>query len=523
MSSSYPQNDGKRFLAVAGAAALGVAAFASPAAAQTPEPVVADVVVDEPIAIGGDFASGAIHLEFGDDFTPGEVDVTAQLSVYGDGIELAGGHSQHGDCEVGGTPPQWVNCLASDANKIVDFKFDYRALDTAEPGEYEYALLIGVDGENLDPIEGTIEVGYDDGGEEYPFLHADASYTGIAPGTSVEVSPVYLQDQPLAANAEAVLMFFGRPDYLNTGDDVQALADYDNCVAEEYGLACVFTEFTDQPGQAFTLSDPVTYAIGAKAPGPIEICRCAYTVSTLDFDALETRFGGVFWDEGSDNLLGLEATDAGGEFGEPTHGSLSITTTANPYDLAVAEVKAEGAKGTTTTVDVTVTNEGPASAYNFFDGPGSYVILGNLPTGLKLVEADERWACLDKADWEQYFGDDYDGDLAEIEFACLFSALAVEETRELQVEVEITGTADKADGTIEVVSLEHEGYPGVADADIENNTAVFSVDTGGSGSPQLPKTGASLGLVIGIAALVLVAGVVMMVLTARKRKAVTEE
>jgi hypothetical protein len=61
----------------------------------------------------------------------------------------------------------------------------------------------------------------------------------------------------------------------------------------------------------------------------------------------------------------------------------------------------------------------------------------------------------------------------------------------------------------------------VADADPKNNTAKISVNVGGSG--QLPKTGTPLTMNLGLAALVVVTGAMMMVLTARKRKVSTDE
>jgi len=87
--------------------------------------------------------------------------------------------------------------------------------------------------------------------------------------------------------------------------------------------------------------------------------------------------------------------------------------------------------------------------------------------------------------------------------------------------VKITDANATGKGTLEVAAIDNDGYPGVADADKKNNKADITVN--GSGSPQLPKTGTSMGMIIGVAALVLVVGVVLFVLSSRRRKATDAE
>jgi LPXTG-motif cell wall-anchored protein len=510
-------------LTLVGAAALGVAAFASPAAAQTPEPVVADVLVDEPVTIGGDFASGAIHLEFGDDFTPGEVDVTAQLSVYGNGIELAGGHTEHGDCELGGTPPQWVNCLASEADAEIDFKFDYRALDTAEPGEYEYALLIGVDGENLDPINGTIQVG-DEGGEDSPFLYGKAQFE-MEPGSTHDTAPGFLQTGALPEGTVALAYGVSEPSYILSGL-AEASAPYENCVdgfwTGDGGITCIVTDIQDAPGTTFAPDAPISFSVGETVPGPVELCGCSFAVRALDAETLEAEYGDV--NTGSGDQLGLAVVSEGDD---PAHfdsiGYIDIRTTENPFDLAVSDANAKGDKGNEVTLTVPVKNLGPADAASFFDGPGSYGIIGSLPKGLELVKIDsdgDDLSCFEPDDptVEHSFPQ---VDPAKTDFVCLFWSLGADESFDFEFTVKITDANATAKGTLEVAAIDHDGYPGVADADAKNNIADITVNgTGsGSGTGKLPKTGTSLTLVVGIAALVLVAGAVMLIVTARKRRA----
>jgi len=104
---------------------------------------------------------------------------------------------------------------------------------------------------------------------------------------------------------------------------------------------------------------------------------------------------------------------------------------------------------------------------------------------------------------------------------CLFWSLETGDSFDFKFTVKITDANANAKGSVEVAAMDNDGYPGVGDADKKNNTADITVN--GNGSAKLPKTGASLGMVVAGAALVLVAGVVLMVVTARRRKAAAAE
>ncbi|WP_205325912.1 LPXTG cell wall anchor domain-containing protein [Glycomyces sp. YM15] len=524
MHSSYPRRAGRRALAVLGTAALGVGAFALPAAAQTPEPA-ADVVFDEPVEAGADFATGAIHLAFGGDFEPGEHDVTAQLSVYGDGWRLAGGTTDDGSCELGGTPEQWVNCTAADAEAEIDFAFDYAADAGTPSGEYDYSLLIGVDGVNLEPINGTVEVDGDDGDptEDRPYLHGSTEYTDAKPGEGVQVAADFLQVEPLPEDTAAVVVTAFGSDYTLNGL-TRATAGYDNCTEYEDTVSCVVTDFEDLPETVFGFADPITYEVSGTAPGPVEVCGCSYMVRTVDADELEEHYGGVFWDEGSDNLFGFRVvTEPESEFEDSHSGYIGITTAPHPFDLSVAASNAKGAKGDQAQLTVPVKNLGTADAWGFFDGPGSYGLIGELPKGLELVTIDsdgDDLNCFESGD--AFVKDSFPGsDLKNADFVCLFYSLGAGESFDFKFTVKITDAGASGKGSLEVAAIDNDGYPGVADGDKRNDKADITVN--GSGSPKLPKTGTSFGLIIGVAALVLVVGVVLFVLSSRRRKATDAE
>ncbi|HEX2145190.1 MAG TPA: LPXTG cell wall anchor domain-containing protein [Glycomyces sp.] len=528
MHSSHPQRIGRRALAVLGTAALGVGAFALPAAAQTPRPVTAEVVFDEPVEAGADFTTGAMHLEFGDDFTPGEHEVFVQLSVYGNGWELADGETDDGACELAGTPPQWVNCTATAADAVLDFAFDYRAGAGMPSGEYDYALLIDIDGANLEPINGTVEVdGDDDDGSDQTFLYGKSQFEA-EPGSATETAPGYLQQRSLPSGTAALVYRATEPGFLLSGT-VEATAPYDNCI-EEFkgsgpGVTCIVTDIEDLPGTVFAPSEPIVYKAADSAPGPIELCGCEFSVRALDAEALASEYGEVSWDAGSDDLFGLEVID---ESGSPDHydtvGYIDIRITENPYDLAVEEVNIKGGKGDRVKLTTPLKNLGPAAAVPFFDGPGSYALIGELPEGVELhaVHSDTgnvgELFCLDGEDWAHHLPD---VDTDDLDFACFFQYLGAGDTLDFTISVDLVDPDPKDKGRLEVLALDNDGYPGIADANAKNNTADITVN--GNGSGQLPKTGASLGMMIGAAALVLVAGAVLMVVTARRRKAAAEE
>jgi hypothetical protein len=527
MRLSHPLHAGRRVLAVLGTAALGVGAFALPAAAQPALPTV-DVVFDEPVYAGADPATGSIHLEFGDDFEPGEHEVFAQLSVYGNGWLLAGGETDDGACLMEAVPPQWVNCTAEDADGSIDFAFDYSAGIEMATDEYDWTLLVSVDDVAYDPINGTVEVeGDDDPGEneeDWPYLHSYLEYTDVRPGDAVGVTADLLQEVPLAEDAAAVVVSASASDYIPSGQ-VSLAADYDNCIQDDHEyVTCVITDFEDSPGTVFGFADPITYQVSGQAPGPVDVCSCSYWVRTVNADELEDLYGGVFWDEGSDNLFGFRVVnEPESEFVDRWNGDISITTTANPFDLSVADSNIKGAKGTQVTVTVPVKNLGPADAPLFFDGPGSYGLILDLPKGVELVrlDSDDDTVYCFEPDADQVEGSFPQSDLKNADHVCIFDSLDVDESFDFKFTVKITDANANAKGTLEIAAMDYDGYPGVADADKKNNKADITVN--GTGSGNLPTTGASLGLVIGVAALVLVAGVVLMVVTSRRRKAAAGE
>lgn len=511
----------RRLAAAAAAGLAGAGAFATPAAAQTPAVEAVFVEDYSPVTAGRDATLFTAQIIFDAAFPAEGHGVTATFTV--DAPEGAFGIENDGDDEdcapnAAGTA---VTC-ARDAGESVYFDFLYAATPEAEAGVYDYTVDFAVDGETVETFTGDIEVAAGAEGSARPYLHGGVDLGEVDPGGSAGATPVILQEEALDADAAAVLVEFdGQQTLVSNNDPVEILAAYDNCTAEGDGVACVIADFEDAPGQAYTFTGPVEYRLAEDAPGPYEYCRCEYRVSTLTEDEAESRYGdGVLELDG--DLLGLTATEEDGQGFDPVAGTITLAGTANEYDLSVGAVDAKGAKGDEVTVRIPVANEGPASAYTFFDGPGSYAVVGELPKGAALVaiEDGDEWNCFTGSDMASYLNDEVTADrLAELDFACLFFSMEQGADRELAVTVEITDADAEGAGSVEVLSFEHEGYPGDFEADAANDTAAFTLD--GSGSGKLPTTGTSMTVIYVAAAAVLVAGVLLLVLT-RRRKAAAE-
>jgi len=525
MAPPFLLQTGKRLAAVLGASALGLGAFALPAAAQPPAPIEAAYDLAGPVEAGGETRHGGFTIIFGEDFEPGVHTVSFDLAVDApEGTFRFEGEGLDPRCE-GDDAANRLSCTQEEAGSDVFFDFDFGAAEGAEAGLYPYAVTLFVDGEQADASSGEIEVVPAEGAEAdssaWPYLHGDAVFTDVEPGSTVEVQPEFLQEWAFPDDAAAVIVTFSEPEYpFNEGRGADASAGYDNCVDRYFdapGVTCVVTDYEDAPGTVFTPAVPVHYAVSDTAPGPVDVCVCYYSAYVVNAAELDERFGDVSWDAGSGNLFGLRVVnEPESEFEDSTVGEIVIKTADNPWDLAVDDVNVKGDKGAEKTAKVEVTNEGPADAYNFFDGPGSYALLGKLPTGLDLVSIDEDgWICLEKADWANYLPGEDAADLAALDFVCLFEEIAVDQTRTLPVHVKITADGSHSDGTLEISALDNDGYPGVLEADATDNTARFSVNADGSG--QLTKTGSSLILVIGVAAAILIAGVLLFVLGRRRR------
>ncbi|GAA2124997.1 LPXTG cell wall anchor domain-containing protein [Glycomyces algeriensis] len=502
-----------RLTAATVAAGLGALGFAAPAAAQVPEPTSAYLDFEGPFPSEEDPILREFNAVFGDDFLPGEHTVTMSLSLGtpDDAFRFTGG-DLGGRCAVNSTHTK-VDCIQTEASDVVEWEFQVEVPDADNAGTYPYTAEIAVDGEVVASESKNVEILALDGSDSnLPYDHGAVEYAGAAPGTTVEVWPEILQEDPLPGYTEAVVIEFTDSEY-NQG--AQATADYANCVDEGWVVSCAITDPPDEPGTVFTPTLPALYAVDGDAPGPFEVCNCAYYVYPVDAAEYEDRFGAP----GSGDVLELrEVTEPEAEFGSDTFGPITIETSANPFDLAVDDMNLKGDKGTETTIEVEFRNDGPADTISHPDGPGTFIVLVSLPTGVEL--SGEPDFC--ESPWRPEVYDHYLPELdpeviEDADYVCYFGGIESGGTYTVELDVEITAKRSASDGTLAVLLGDGSG----SDDDLANNIAKFSLNAKGNG--HLPNTGTSLGMIIGAAALVLIAGVVLMVLTARKRKAGAEE
>ncbi|GAA2124992.1 LPXTG cell wall anchor domain-containing protein [Glycomyces algeriensis] len=520
MHPPYPPHTGKRLLVVVGAAGLAVAAFASPAAAQTPEVEAAFVEDYSPVTVGDEPTLATAQIDFAEAFEAGRT-LTATVTIDAPDGTFAIADDGDGDC-VPNAAGTVVECTA-DAAESVLFDYTYAAVLEAEPGDYDYTVEFKVDGTTVATVDDVIEVSAHSV-ESFRYGYAQLD---VEPGGTAEAAPSFLQTDPLPAGTVALAYGVSEPGYVMSGL-AEASAPYENCVDGYWngdgGVTCIVTDIEDSPGTTFAPDAPISFSVGETVPGPVDVCGCGFEVRPLTAEELEAEYGDVDTETG--DQLGFEAVSEGDDpddFGWA--GFIDVRTAENPFDLSVTDVNAKGDKGKEVTLTVPVKNLGPADAASFFDGPGSYGIIGSLPKGLELVEVDgEDLSCLEPDDpmVEHSFPQ---VDPATADFVCFFWSLGAGESFDFQLTVKITDDKSKAKGTLEIAAIDNEGYPGVADADPKNDTADITINGSGSGNGngtgtgKLPKTGTSMGMIVGVAALVLVAGVVMTALAARRRKA----
>ncbi|MCD0442556.1 hypothetical protein LO763_02820 [Glycomyces sp. A-F 0318] len=318
-----------------------------------------------------------------------------------------------------------------------------------------------------------------DADPHHPYLLGDVVVTEAPQGTTVAVTPTFLQERGLDPDTAAVVVEFD-DSVARLGSryiGAEAVADYDNCadtaVGQVGGIVCVITDVADQVGTALTLTDPIGYEILAQAPGPYDVCRCAYRVATVDAATLQAEYGGVTWDPASQNLLGIEAADAW-DPSAGTAGTVTLVTAANPYDLKVTGNNTfGGAVGDLYTAPVWFGNDGPALGLDMsFDDQGSYVIRGRMPDGIELASLDDApyWNCVDEAALGEEYDRAEDTVLDRFDFVCY--AESIRSRTQFSFGIRIVGGSGEQ-GMIEVAPAYTSPYADSLDADSSNDVMPF--------------------------------------------------
>lgn len=502
--------------AVLASAAAG--AFALPAAAQSPVPTDVVLDLDGPLVAGSPPRAATLDVAFDEDQT-GSLVMTLDVDAPDGTVYF--GHGQ--GCQSYDPSPR-IECEIPDAAAVNEFGFAFGAASGTELGEYDYTLRLLLDGFEVYTETGTVEVveeRYD--GVYRDYVHEYLSFTDVEPGTVVEAEPRIMQGPALPDDIVALAAYVGGSFAPGSAiEGAAARAPWDNCQPDSVGVGgvyiCLFTEVEDLPGTVFEFSEPLQYAVTEDAPGPLRVCGCSFGLSAINQEVLERDFGGPWWDPGSSNLLSLvTAADqsAPEPADDPSRGLVDIVTTEGTYDL---EVEGADLAGGLEQMTIPVENLGPASALNraLSETEPGYQLRGQLPEGAEFVsvdnEGDGHWYCEsgDLSDLFEAVGDETE--LDRFDFVCHFWSLPPGEKHEFEFTVDVTDATGEA-GRVEVAAL-WRGVDGMnLDGDLSNNSAALTVD-----DSSLPNTGRSTILLAAVAAGAVVLGVVLYLVTRRRKE-----
>ncbi|MGW0432440.1 hypothetical protein ACWDV4_07820 [Micromonospora sp. NPDC003197] len=279
------------------------------------------------------------------------------------------------------------------------------------------------------------------------------------------------------------------------------------CTYNDYNnhAVCTRPNRTVRPGEVFQMAKPMKVKVSPTAPGPMALSGggvAGYGLADLA-DAGDARTS-VADDTVVREADAKDRQDA--DLGDNGAG-FSVFASANSIDLAISSSPVQGAVGEVVEVTFNVANNGPAT--------GDARLRVKAPSGtLALKPASGAYpTCLDGAgNWEF---------VEAAELACNFeSEFPPARAFDFKLRFRIVSAPVAADGTIEVSNALPSPESKPAD-----NTAAITItvsgsddggDDGGSGG-GLPVTGVQAGLIGGIGAVVVVAGVVLFLVARRRR------
>ncbi|MDA1362226.1 VCBS repeat-containing protein [Glycomyces luteolus] len=473
---------GLRLLAAAAAGCTAAAAFAVPASAVEIPGISGDPVASVHLAPdfnGAESAPSTMTVDYvravADDTTTHAV--VSEL-VFDDPYGVLDLTTEDPACEV--SEPATIVCSA-DAEPHTDFVFNLAPVPNAEDAAIDYTFKATVDGIEVENSTGEYRViaDYD---VHHPYAHGDVAVSGVVEDTFTKVNPVFYQDFDLAPTTAAVVVTFSNP-LPGGGIDPSELADaidfFPNCrttyegsgsTLTQTGIVCVITDVPDAKGQFLTLTKAVDYRIANGVVGPLDVCRCTYSVETINAATLAEEYDNLSWVPATGTKLGLATAPAGWEGGEDSiayySGAVTITTADNTYDLEAEETFLKGMVGDTVTVTTEIANNGPGATQDLNEESGSYLLRAQLPEGTELVRVDSDggglWECYDAGELDAVYAATPDTALERFDFACTVDEFGYNETPDLTFTVKLTDTT-AFQGAIEVGAVygdgEYEGDP----------------------------------------------------------------
>ncbi|MEU4771230.1 LPXTG cell wall anchor domain-containing protein [Micromonospora sp. NPDC023644] len=501
----------RRWLAGLGVAGALVAASASPASAAPAEDL--DLYANNVIVAPGGTEKWVTLFALTTE-RPGDYTVKVDRSKVAGFAEVQNSGPEDACTESGAILTCKVQDVDDDGSYLNMVELYVRAKDGAKPdqkGELEFTVT-STDSDSAS-FRSTVAVG-----EGVDLAAAESLDLSGAPGATLK-APLKVENRGETATRGAVLFVFG-------AYGLSPAKKYENCEYttgefDAYAFACTF-DTVIEPNEAARLDPSFGFTVPADTWAPNTYAGAAIWFTPADWEEFKSQVDVA--DE-----LGPKGTDGKLEL---KSGAMrrSAQTDVNPYDnetwiqLQVtgdqrADVAALGAKveaevGKTVPVTVGYVNNGPA-AVGTGGSEGIWVSTTvTLPKGVTAVRAPET--CVSNGS-----GEGEPGEPGASVYRCFLNGhLGKGKKAEFDFELRI----DKAGSHSGEVKL-RTGYDEsvVKDLDPTNDAAKILVNaTGGQGGGDgdggtLPITGESTGLIAGIGALLLVAGVGGYVVTKRRK------
>ncbi|MEU7840576.1 LPXTG cell wall anchor domain-containing protein [Micromonospora sp. NPDC049114] len=507
----------RRWLAGLGVAGAFVAASASPALAEEPSNEVFLYANNALLAPGGEAKS--VMLQAFAEALPENFTITVDRSAVADFATVTLTDSVAGCSQTGTT----ITCNLKGAETI-DYVLDLtvKAKDTAPVGKKaDLTLTMASKGRANVTATSTIEVG-----EGVDLKADDVLEVSGAPGASVK-APLRVANVGDKTTNGAVLLL--------TGTGLTA-AQHSNC-SYLYAFGTNFAQCAmDQkiePEAVVQLDSSSVLKIAPDAWAPGEQYGSAEWFADGDWAAFlaEFPFPAGEWRKGTGAALTLvpapttQARQLKQTDKDPSNNVTMITATVTGNqraDVAATGAEVAGAVGKTVNTKVGFVNNGPAAINTYSPRELTTAAEITIPAGATVVTAPDECSPFKDGEMVGWYGDPgaraylclwYDtlhkGDAAVFEFGLRIDNLA------------------GAPGSVHLLhfNLEGEGST-IADLNPKNDTAAFTIKgaAGGNGGGEgggdggaLPITGQSTGLIAGIGALLLVAGVGGYLVAKRRR------
>ncbi|MFG2682796.1 hypothetical protein [Streptomyces sp. NPDC048392] len=255
--------------------------------------------------------------------------------------------------------------------------------DTAEAGDFGRIKVTG-EGEGLEFNAHDVDVLV--GGPELLKRKLPAEPAGFRAGDTYE-APLAFRNVG-STSADGVVLRFGGTRGLSFPDSYDncsyAEENEDNLIRYQKVALCTF-EGEFPPGLAYELSEPVKVKTAGFALGDI----FHYGFDAVGAEEAGALRSGADYRQGSGRTLTLEPVKGGGS-GDYTKNAEIDLATQNSYDLDLTGARVAGGQGETVTVDIGLSNHGPAWIGSLRAGGEPIGFTVQIPEGATVVDSPCR-------------------------------------------------------------------------------------------------------------------------------------